>query len=102
MSLNLGKRELRKSLARAYLVFASIFLVGLTAGLVQFLIHGAWDWRVVAAAPITGFHMALQAIMKGGYLIFPLALIFFVARAWWRRKQGGAGAQRGDDDSIEL
>ena len=89
------KRELRKSVARAYLVFASIFLVGLTAGLVQFLIHGAWDWRVIAAAPITGFHMALQAIMKGGYLIFPLALAFFVARAWWRRKKDPR-ARRGD------
>jgi len=90
------KRELRKSVARAYLVFASIFLVGLTAGLVQLLMHGAWDWRALAAAPITGFHMALQAIMKGGYLIFPLALVFFVARAWWRRKQGSAPAQRSD------
>ncbi len=90
------KRELRKSVARAYLVFASIFLVGLTAGLVQFVIHGAWDWRVIAATPITGFHMALQAIMKGGYLIFPLALAFFLARAWWRHKKDGAEPQRGD------
>ena len=94
------KRELRKSVARAYLVFASIFLVGLTAGLVQLLMHGAWDWRALAAAPITGFHMALQAIMKGGYLLFPLALVFFVARAWWRRRQGSIGP-RPDDDSVE-
>ena len=94
-------RELRKSVARAYLVFASIFLVGLTAGLVQFLIHGEWDWRVIAAAPITGFHMALQAIMKGGYLLFPLALAFFVARAWWRAKNG-RGRPHPDDGPIGL
>jgi hypothetical protein len=95
------KFELRKSVARAYLVFASIFLVGLTAGLVQFLIHGAWDWRVIAASPITGFHMALQAIIKGGFLLFPLALAFFVARAWWLSRQENVRPHR-DDDPVEL
>jgi K+ transporter len=95
------KFELRKSLARAYLVFASIFLVGLTAGLVQLLIHGQWDWRAIAASPITGFHMALQAIMKGGFLLFPLALVFFVVRASWRSKHGNPRAPC-DDRPIEL
>jgi hypothetical protein len=80
-------KELRKAVARAYLVFAGIFLAGLAAGIVQMLYDGQWDWRAVAAAPITGFHMALQAVAKGGYLIFPAALVFFVMRARWRDRR---------------
>jgi hypothetical protein len=80
-------KELRKSVARAYLVFAGIFVAGLAAGFVQMLYDGQWDWRAIAASPITGFHMALQAIVKGGFLVFPAALVFFVARAWWRGRQ---------------
>ncbi|MDH3595235.1 MAG: hypothetical protein OEM93_10330 [Rhodospirillales bacterium] len=73
---------------QGHLVFGSIFLVGLTAGLVHLLNQGEWDWRTIAASPITGFHMALQAILKGGFLVFPAALAFFVARAWWRDRRG--------------
>jgi hypothetical protein len=81
-------KELRKSVARAYLVFAGIFVAGLAAGIVEMVYDGQWDWRAVAASPITGFHMALQAIVKGGFLVFPIALAVFLARAWWRGRQG--------------
>jgi hypothetical protein len=84
------KHALRKSVARAYLVFASIFVAGIAAGFVQVLTEGQWDWRAIGSSPITGFHMALQAIIKCGFLLFPVALVFFVARAWWQSKQGKA------------
>ena len=80
-------KELRKSVARAYLVFAGIFVAGLAAGFVHLVSQGEWDWQAIAASPITGFHMALQAIVKGGFLVFPAALVFFAARAWWQVKR---------------
>jgi len=94
-------KELRRSVARAYLVFAAIFVAGMAAGFVQMLTDGQWDWRAIAASPITGFHMALQAIVKGGFLLFPVALVFFVARAWWRNRRGQARPPH-KDGPIEL
>ena len=93
-------KELRKSIARAYLVFAGIFVAGLAAGFVQMLIDGQWDWQAIAASPITGFHMALQAIVKGGFLVFPIALVFFVAHAWWRSRQSRTRPLHDDGSSA--